>query len=180
MNYLDIAALAIILLSALMALSKGLTAELCWLAGVAVGFLLAVHFYKQAAYLLLQTGLGTVAAGLLGFFLIFVLGIIAGSLAGAWLSKLWKLLRLSWLDRLFGGLFGLLRGLLIVTVIFLALTSFSLPGEQLLSNSRLAPYFLTVGQAIVAAAPEDFEELFESGYDRLYQIWLQREAAMEQ
>ena len=180
MNYLDILALVIIVFSALTALSKGLTAELFWLAGVVAGFILATHFYQEIAYLLLQAGLGPVLAGFLGFVFIFLLGVIAGSLAGSWLSRVSKILRLRWMDRIFGAVFGLLRGMLIVAVIFLALASFSLPGEHFLSDSRLAPYFLTAGRAMVVVAPQDFEELFENGYDRLYQIWVERDFRREQ
>ncbi len=179
MNYLDILALAVIAFSVLTALFKGLTAELFWLAGVVAGFLLAVHFYEQAANLLLATGMGPMLAGLLGFVLVFLLGVIAGSLAGGWMSRIWKILRLRWLDRLFGAVFGLLRGMLIVVVIFLALTSFSPPDQQPLSGSRLAPYFLTAGQAMLVVAPQDFEVLFRNGYDRLYQIWIERDMGTE-
>lgn len=179
MNYLDILALVIIAVSALTAFFKGLTVELFWLAGVVAGYFLATNFYQEAAYLLLQAGLGPIAAGFVGFVSLFLLGLIAGSVAGHLLTRVWKILRLRWLDRLFGAVFGLLRGLLVAMVLFLAFTLFPVPGEDALSTSRLAPYFLTIAQGAVKAAPQDFEDLFETGYDRLYRVWIERDAARE-
>src|SRR5712691_7500757 len=53
------------------------------------------------------------ASILIGFFVVFFGCVLAGALLGKLLSKLFRWTGLSWLDRVLGGGFGLVRGSLI-------------------------------------------------------------------
>lgn len=178
MNILDVVALFIIGLSALTAFFKGLVGELFRIGSVVAGFLAAAHFYSGVAYQLLEAGVDPIPAGLLAFVGIFVAVLILGAVAAGFSNRILKTLKLKWIDRLLGATFGLLRGALIITILFLAFASFPVR-RDLLEASRLAPFFLTLGKGLVQVAPANLESLFQDGYDRLYRIWLERDLSDE-
>ena len=73
LNYLDILALLILLISVVTAVAKGLILELLSIASVVAGLFLAVMFYPDLAGLLFILGVPVdLAAEFLGFVLIFV------------------------------------------------------------------------------------------------------------
>lgn len=179
MNTLDIIAIIILALSVLMAYFKGLIQEVVWIVSLVVGLVLAVFFYPLPASLLETLGVSSRISGLIGFFGIIVVVIAIGSIVNGILSRVLKTLHLKWIDRLLGGLFGLIRGSLFVAVLFLMLTAFPI-SPQWMGDSRLAPFFLTGADLIIEAAPDEFEELFRSGYEELNDIWLARVAEERQ
>jgi membrane protein required for colicin V production len=73
---------------------------------------------------------------------------------------------LRWFDRVLGGLFGVIRGALIVTVLVMAMASFG-PGSKRLADSRLGPYFLVIGRGAVWVAPYELRAKFRQGLDAL-------------
>ncbi len=172
MNALDVAAILIIVVSAAAALRRGLASELLSLASVILGLVLAVLFYPRAAILFLQFHLSAPLAAFFGFLSIFLLAIVLGSLAVALVDRVIRTLHLKWLDRLLGGVFGLIRGWLIVVVIFLALTSFPVE-RHWVEGAKTAPFFLDSARLVVYFTPAEFREAFYRGYWRLYQLWME-------
>jgi len=83
-----------------------------------------------------------------------------------------KILYLRWTDRLLGAVFGVLRGWLVVAIIFLAMTAFPVTGN-LVANSISGEFFLTSAGIVVRFAPEDLREGFSKEYQRIYQLWLE-------
>ena len=73
---------------------------------------------------------------------------------------------MQWFDRLLGGVFGLLRGALVVMVLVMAMASF-LPSSNTLANSSLAQYFLVAGRAAVYAGPGELKRKFRDGLKAL-------------
>jgi membrane protein required for colicin V production len=174
MNLLDIMALAIIALSTLGAFSKGLVAEAFALAGVIVGFLLASHLYDSLDVLFLGVASGP-WADFLAFITIFVLVIVIASVAGTLLGKLIKKLAIvKWADRLLGSVFGLVRGWLVVSIVFLAFAAFGVQKESL-AESKTGPFFLDSARAIIVLVPEGLKEKFARGYKRVFELWIGRE-----
>jgi membrane protein required for colicin V production len=75
---------------------------------------------------------------------------------------------LTWLDRVLGALFGVLRGSLVVAIILMAVTAFT-PTSKYLTHSELAPYFLVVGRGAIWLAPAPLRAQFYQGLDLLRQ-----------
>lgn len=173
---LDILALAIMAISFVTALVKGLVRELIALAAAVSGLLLAVYYFAAVSPLLERIGIGTLLSELLAFVGIFLGCIIAGSLLSSLLNRFITALNVKWIDRLLGGVFGLLRGWLIVAVIFLALTVFPIRND-LVNGTVTGEYFLVVTRKLVElSAPPSFRERFQKEYERIYRYWLQRGA----
>ena len=172
-NILDALALIVLVVSMLGAIRKGLSVELVSLASVVVGFLVAVFGYSVLGGFLVARGVPDQGADLAGFVAIFAFVFILGAVVSATLDRLLKGLYLKWLDRLLGGAFGLLRGCLLVAVVFLSLTAFPVHKKSV-SDSLSAGFFLQIGRAVVVLTPGEFKNKFHSGYRRLQQIWRQR------
>jgi membrane protein required for colicin V production len=64
--------------------------------------------------------------------------LLVTSLIAIALSTLLKGIGLGWLNRLFGGIFGLLRGLLIVTVLMLLAGMTQLPKDERWTNAMFS------------------------------------------
>ena len=176
LKILDILALAIVAVSFVTALIKGLIRELIALAAAVAGFLLAVYYFADVAPLVKRIGAGAILSELLAFVGIFLACIIAGSLLSSVLNRFVSALNMKWFDRLLGGLFGLIRGWLIVAGIFLALTVFPVR-RDLVSGTLTGEYFLFVTQKLVEyVSPESFRARFQKEYDRIYRYWLRRSA----
>ncbi len=171
-SWLDILALAVVLASCLAALFKGVLAELVSLASVIVGLLVAIWFHAEGEALLLRLGLGELAAYLASFFFLFLGCLVAGAVIGHLADSLLRALHLKWADRLLGGVFGLLRGWLIVAVVFLAMAAFPV-GSRVVAQSQTSTFFLTSAGILVELAPKDFQQRFEQGYREIYQQWIQ-------
>ena len=176
LKILDILALAIVAVSFITALVKGLIRELIALAAAILGLLLAVYYFSAVSPMLERIGVGTILSELLAFVGIFLGCIVAGSLLSSLLNRFVSALNMKWIDRLLGGVFGLLRGWLIVAVIFLALTVFPVR-KDLVNGTVTGQYFLVVTQKLLElSAPSSFRERFEKEYERIYRYWMQRSA----
>jgi membrane protein required for colicin V production len=171
-NVLDILAVLVILTSVITAMIKGFMIELISLGSVIAGVFLAVFFYQDASIFLERLGLTSPASEFLGFLMVFLATLILGLVLTKMMNKLLKALKVKWIDRFLGGLFGLVRGWLINVVIFLAMTVFPI-GGNLVSDSRLAEFFLTSASLVLVLTPSEFKEKFEEGYRKVYEIWIE-------
>ncbi len=170
LNLLDILALILVSLSTVAALFRGLSHEILSLLSVILAFFLAVFFYDDVARLYVRLGTTSPVSDFLGFLTVFLSIMIAGSFLVLILDRALRTLHLKWLDRLLGGTFGLVRGWLLAAVVFLALATFPIQ-KDLLEQSQLADFFLSSVRTVVRMAPDDFLDKFDSGYEKLYELW---------
>ena len=89
-------------------------------------------------------------------------------LAGSFLS--WRLrgvlnrVRLGWTDHALGAVFGLLRGWLICSVVYLALTAFPVRPEAV-ERATFGPVLLQGAHLITWLTSRDLSEKFLNGYE---------------
>ena len=105
----------------------------------------------------------------MGFASIFLGTLIVGALVIWGVQKLVKFAKVQWFDRLLGAAFGFIRGWILGSVVFLALTSFDLQSERV-RGSQLAPYYLPGARIIALATPHDLKTRFMDGY-RVVEKW---------
>jgi len=166
MNYADWAILAVLLISVISATAQGFFHEAFGIAGLLVGYLLAAwHYPRLAAWFephLKSPWLGEIA----GFLIIFLAVVIVAGIAGRIVRWAMKEAGLSLIDRTFGALLGLLKGVLFVSVILMGMTAFT-PTSRAFDGSQLAPYFLVLGRAAIWVAPSQLRARFYQGLDFL-------------
>lgn len=123
MTGFDFAVMAILLVSLLFGLWRGLVYEVLSLAGWPVAFLLSKLFAGDVAPMMPGPALSNIEGTqetmriMLAYTVVFVAALIVWGVL-AWLfSRLVKAVGLGWLDRVLGGLFGVLRGGLVILVL---------------------------------------------------------------
>jgi len=139
--WVDYCVLALIALSALIGLVRGLVQEVFSLALWAGAGWVALHYnHAFAAHLEKLIPLDS-ARMVVSFISIFIGILIAGGMVGFLLGKLVSTAGLGGTDRLAGLLFGVARGALIVAVLVLLAGATPLPQEPWWKQSRLIPPF---------------------------------------
>jgi len=119
MTGFDFAVIAIMLVSLLLGVWRGLVYEVLSLAGWPVAFLVSKWFGGSLASLM--PGEQETMRFALAYVVVFIAVLIAWGILAWLLSRLVKAVGLGWLDRVLGGLFGALRGgLVILALVWLA------------------------------------------------------------
>ena len=157
---------AVLVLSVLVAAAQGFFLEVFSLAGVVVGFLLAAWVYTTVAGWMTFIN-PPWAANIVAFFVVFVaVSILAGAI-GRIVSWAVREAGLRWVDRVLGAAFGIVRGLLVITVIVMATAAFA-PNAEWLRQSQTAPYFLVIGRGASWLAPAEVRNRVREGMDLLH------------
>ena len=165
-TFLDLIFAVIILISTALALTKGLMREIISLVSLLGGFLVAAFYYWKVASFLVSFTKTQDIANLLGFLTIFVGALLVGALVSFLVNRFLKKTSLEWADRLLGGVYGLLRGWLIASIIVLALIAFTAGGNAL-ARSILAPYVLTGARVAVMMVPQQLKDRFYQEYRKV-------------
>src|SRR6185369_5105667 len=137
LSILDWGFVFVLVISILGAAAQGFFYELFALGGAVLGYLIAAWEYPRVAAWYMRYVNSAWAADLAGFVTVFLLFALLGSVAGRIARWAVHGVGLRWFDRVLGGLFGVIRGVAVCTVIVLALASFS-PTSPYLQNSRVA------------------------------------------
>lgn len=128
MTFFDFIVFALVGASVVAGASRGLLRALITIAALIVGLIVAAQGYEAAGTGLQSLGVfeSKAAADAGGFLLIMTVLLVAGFVAGQLVRGGLRRVRLEWFDRVLGGAFGLLRGLAVCSVMYMALTAFPL------------------------------------------------------
>ena len=172
MNWLDLVLLVIVALSVLSGFFKGFAKVGIGLAATVLGVMSGLWFYGTVGAFFRPYFQSRNAANLLGFLVILAGFLIAGAIVGWMVAKFLKWVGLSWLDRLAGGVFGAVRGVVIGVAIILAILAFS-PKKppHAIVESRYAPYFVDAARAISVMAPRELKDGVAESYEKVKRIW---------
>ena len=148
---------------------KGFVRELLGMLSLVAAFFVSVWFYRVASEPFKEVVKTENIALFLGFASVFLGTLLVGALVIWAVQKLIKFAKIQWFDRLLGAAFGFIRGWILGSIVFLALTSFDLQSERVRS-SQLAPYYLPGARIIALATPHDLKTRFMDGY-RVVENW---------
>jgi membrane protein required for colicin V production len=172
LNWLDFVLILILGISVVGGISKGFARLVIGLLAAVVGFLCGLWFYGSVAGFLLPYVSHNGIANFIGFFLIFLGVVLLGTLVGKLLGLLLKWAGLSWLNRLMGGVFGLLRGLVFAIALVLALLAFSPnPPPRSVVESRIAPYVIDAAHICANLAPREVRDRVMQSYEEVEKAW---------
>jgi membrane protein required for colicin V production len=162
MTGIDWLIVGIVVLSVLLAAAQGFFYELFSLAGIVVGYLAAAWGYHRVSPLFAPLVKSAWVADIAGFLTIFLAVVIVAGILARLARWMFKEAGLRWFDRLLGAAFGLVRGVLLVAVFLLAITSFA-PDSKWMAGSTVAPYVLVVARAAIWVAPGQVRARFDEG-----------------
>jgi membrane protein required for colicin V production len=172
-TFLDFLFALIILVSIGFALLKGLVREIASLVALIGGFILAVHYYSVPAAWLSAVSRNESVADLFGFLIIFLGCILVGALVSLIVNRFLKAASIKWVDRLLGGVFGLLRGWAICSIMVIALIAFPIR-EDSMAKSVLSPYLLAGARTAIHLVPQSLKDKFDAQYKKVLQTWNER------
>jgi membrane protein required for colicin V production len=158
---------AVVLLCIISAAVDGFFAELLSMAGLVVGYIIAAWKYPGLSDWFMTFLKNAWLADIVSFLIIFFVILLVFNIAARLARKLMKAAGLSGFDRFMGALLGVVKGVLVVTVVLMGMTAFT-PTSTMLKRSVLAPYFLVVGRAAVWVAPGDLRARFNEGLEFLH------------
>jgi membrane protein required for colicin V production len=173
LNLLDWGVLLILVGSVAISVAKGFVRELLGIFSLVAAFLVGAWFYRTAASPFKEVVKTENIALFLGFTFVFLGTLLVGALVIWVVQKLIKFAQIQWFDRLLGAAFGFIRGWVLGSIVFLALTSFDLQAERV-KSSQLAPYYFPGARIIALATPEDLKTRFMVGYQAAEKWWRAR------
>lgn len=172
MHWLDIVLGAVLIIAILNGIRHGFARTAIGFATFIVALFCGLWFYGVAGERL-QDYLGSAqVSNLLGFLLIFCAVVALGAVAQFFVDRAVKAAQLSWLNRILGGVFGAVQGVLIAAVLVLGAMAF--PAKEppkAVTESRLAPYVIDTARVMVALAPREVKDAFHNSYERIEKIW---------
>lgn len=166
---------AVIVLSAVLAFSRGLVHEVMAIAGWVVAAIVGYAFAAQAQPLMTEIPVvGEILADscelalIIAFFAVMFVALLVAWLFTPLLSSAVQKTALSGLDQGLGFLFGVGRGVLLVAVAFFVYeTVLSAQGVAMVDNSRSAEIFSQVTTAVEEQDPDQALGWFQAKYDAL-------------
>jgi len=158
-SFVNIVLLAILAIGTIAGLVKGLIRQVVELVGIVGSFFLAVLFAGWlAAVLQDHTPLPYSPSLVVSFVLIFIAGMIAFHFLAISLQKLIRMTFLGWVDRLCGGMLGLVVGLILTSLLISLVLELPVSG-----NTRNAVESAEVSLFVRPIAPWLFDIVFSHG-----------------
>jgi len=160
MNWFDLTILAILVLSIVVSLFRGLIREVLSLLIWVGAFWLAWTFVDTGANWLQPYIELPSARHLLAFVALFLVALIVGGMINYLVGKMITKTGLGATDRFFGMFFGLARGIIAVTLLVLFLQATPFTQDPWWSESRLTPQFARMANWVKEKMPEDLAGYF--------------------
>ena len=137
----DIFALIIIGVSIVYSVWKGMVREAFSLVALVTAYMLALNLYADCASFIGEVITEETVANILSFIVLFLAGLLFVALLGRVVKKfLHSTHTISGWDRLLGGLFGVVKGVLLVIVCMFPLQWFDETYARWTEDSMVAPY----------------------------------------
>ena len=171
MNPFDIFIVIVLCFCLIRGVFRGLIKELSSTIGVLAGFYGAYTYYAGLAHLLARWVSNAGYLNILSFMLIFCVVFLLVSAAGVIIKYFLNIAFLGWVDRICGAGFGLIKAILIISVVMLTLTAFLPKGSPLLKDSLLAPHVSVVSAKMVKVVSKDMKQQFTGKFEALKKAW---------
>lgn len=164
MNAIDLLILILLVGGLLRGLYKGLFLEVASLIGFICALYGAFHFaHVTTPYLEDWTQLSGTALYLASFLITFFLIAFGIHLVGKLLTKLASITAMGWLNRILGGLFGVVKMFLVAAALSLLVYTLNekinVVDKELLKESKWYRITLKCGQSLFQMATDDFQPI---------------------
>ena len=171
MNPFDIIIIVILGYSLVRGIFRGLVKEVSSIIGVLGGFYAAFTYYTMLTKLLSGLIKETAYLNILSFLIIFCGVLIIVGILGVIIKYLLNIAFLGWADRIGGVGFGLVKGILIASILFITLTAFLPKGSAFLKNSMLAPHVSWVSEKMAKVVSKEMKQDFMAKLGELKKAW---------
>lgn len=161
MFWVDYLIIAIILLSAVISVVRGFVKEVLSLVAWVLSFWVALT-YSNYFSVLLESYIATPSLRLfVAFTLLFIITLVLAALVNHLIASLVEKTGLSGTDRALGVLFGLLRGIAIVTLLVLLAATTPMPQDDWWQNSLLLEHIQKIAVWVQSLLPADIAQYIQ-------------------
>ena len=157
----DFIILGTIIVSTLISLMRGFVKEAMSLAGWLVALWIAMTFSSGMAELFGSSIKDPTLRLLAAFVTLFVLSLVVAAIVNFFASQLVQRVGLTGIDRTIGAVFGLLRGVLLVTIVVMLLGLTTLPKESWWDESFFMFRFEAIATWLKDLLPTDIAKYFK-------------------
>jgi membrane protein required for colicin V production len=165
MTALDIIICIVVILTMVYGYFKGFLSEVLSLAGVLVSLVVAGRYYEfVAAKLLPVVRLGPVAS-FLGFILLLFGTMLLFGIIRMLIRQATVQAEIGWFDRLLGGFLGILKGLVLTSIMIFMIGFLWGQDIPLLRHARLVPALRNCFNITIGLLPERFRAIAEAAGD---------------
>lgn len=171
MNAVDAVITVMLLIGLVWGLVKGFVRGLLGLAGLVVGVMLAAGSYERLADSTLAFIPSERASEVVAFALVMIVVIVLVGIVARIISRALRLSALGWLDRLTGGVLGVVLAAVVAGVLILVAAKTGLEGAEPLVSSSMAPRVMVVTDVVVSVLPGGLREKLEGKYAKLRREW---------
>ena len=159
MNWLDLIFVIILLWAVRSGWDVGLIREVFTLAGLAIGLVMAGQLFRPFADLLSGPEPSNLEYAL-SFLVVVVVIWFCISFLGRLVRETVHWVKLGWLDRIAGLLFGFLKGVIVIEIFIIVFARFPILNvEALIQGSLVATWISRYAPAVMALLPPDFQQL---------------------
>lgn len=160
MNWLDITILVIFAAGMIQGLVKGFVRQAFSLIGLILAIIVAFRYHDLLARYLSKWIQHPVALTVISFVIILVVVILLFKLIALAARAAIAAVQVGWIDRLVGGVFGLLRSVLLVAVLFALFVICTDKPTKPMVESRLTPRVMEVSRIIARFLPTQLYERY--------------------
>ena len=175
MNYLDFSIISILCFCLISGIFTGLIGEMFSVTGVLAGFYAASTHYIEVARSLSYWMPDASRVKIWSFLSIFIGFLVAISILGRIVKSLLKINLLSSVDRTFGAGIGVIKGVLIVSVLLLTLTAFLPKNVSIIKNSLFSSDFTFISEEMAMVVSKDMRHKFLPKINAYKKTWENKE-----
>lgn len=168
MNTFDIIVMIVVSLCLIRGAFKGLIGEISGIVGVIAGFYGAYTYYPMVAVYGKPWIESAGIRNLVAFFILFCAILFLIGLLSVLIRKILKLVFLGWVDRVFGLVFGAAKGILIMAVLFIIVTTFIPKNSDFLKDSYVSPYLAQVSKTLTVLVSKNARTDYLKNLERLF------------
>ena len=156
----------------ILGLFKGFIREAASIIGVIGGFYAAYAGYHLVVPVFAGSIESAAGQATAAFITIFVAVCLIVNLIGVLLRFLLKVVLLGAVDRFLGTFLGAMKGVILVSLIFVVMITFlPIGGKQMVARSQLAPYVNSVSRTLVRVVPKEKRSAFIYNMEELKRNW---------
>ncbi len=159
---LDLLIAGVVLISLLVGIFRGFIREVLSLVSWGVALWVGWRFFKPASVYLENTISSEPVRQIAAFAFLFIAALIVLTVASHFLSKLFKVSGIAFIDRLLGAVFGFGRGVLIMSIVLILGGATALPKESWWKDSALAPMLQPVTEFLLRIMPKNASNRFHT------------------
>ncbi|MBA3019155.1 MAG: CvpA family protein [Proteobacteria bacterium] len=171
MNLFDILIVIIFGFCLIRGFFRGFIKEASSIIGVLGGFYAAYSYYMEFAKPLSGWISDKSYLYIVSFLIVFCGVFLIVSILGVVIKYILNIAFLGWVDRICGAGFGIIKAVLIASVLLIVLTAFLPGGAPIVKDSMLSPHVSVISEKMAKVIPKDMKDQFVSKIEELKKAW---------